>query len=104
MQNGRRFLFGAQRFLTEKEKNGFKKAFFWGIGRTEKERAAAGCSGSRRYLAVRLQLVQLSLAGMQESALVGKKASIGNSIWPNTSHGLSELLLPTFGQDLVGTQ
>ena len=47
MQNGRRFLFGAQRFLAEKEKNGFKKAFFGGIGRTEKVRAAAGCSGSR---------------------------------------------------------
>ena len=26
---------------------GSKRRFFWGIGRTEKERAAAGCSGSR---------------------------------------------------------
>ena len=56
------------------------------------------------YVAVFAQFVQLSLAGMQESFLLGKKASIGNSIWPKTSQGDSVLELPTFLHVFDGMQ
>ena len=56
------------------------------------------------YVAVFAQFVQLSLAGMQESFLLGKKASIGNSIWPKTSQGDSVLELLTFLHVFDGIQ
>jgi hypothetical protein len=41
---------------------------------------------------------------MQVSFLPGKKASIGKSIWLNTSQGFSSDVPETFGQLLVGMQ
>ena len=57
-----------------------------------------------RYSAVLAQPVQLCDGGIQASFLLGKKASIGNSICPKTSHGLSAPETPEFGHCLVGMQ
>ena len=54
--------------------------------------------------AVLAQPVQLCDGGMHESFFDGKNASIGNSICPNTSQGLSAPATPEFGHCLVGTQ
>ena len=55
-------------------------------------------------LAVRLHAVQLSDGWMQVSFLPGKNASIGKSIWLNTSQGFSSAAPETFGQLFVGMQ
>ena len=46
--------------------------------------------------------MQLCDGGIQASFLLGKKASIGNSICPKTSHGLSAPETPEFGHCLGG--
>ena len=51
-----------------------------------------------------LQPVQLSSGLMHGSFLPGKNASIGNSIWLKTSHGLSVPAVPDGGQVFDGTQ
>ena len=68
------------------------------------KRGVPGGTPFRYLLAVRLHEVQLSAGGMQVSFLPGKKASIGKSIWLNTSQGFSSAAPETFGQLLVGMQ
>ena len=77
------------------------KRFFKGI----KEKGSAGSGTPFSYLlAVRLHAVQLSDGGIQVSFLPGKNASIGKSIWLNTSQGFSSAAPETFGQLLLGMQ
>ena len=77
---------------------------FFERGKTEIKGPLYEEGGFFAYVAVFAQFVQLSLAGMQASFRLGKKASIGNSIWPKTSQGDSVLELPTFLHVFDGMQ
>lgn len=55
-------------------------------------------------LSVRAQLVQLFSGAMHEPSRVGKNASMGKSIWLNSSQGLCAASTALGVQDFVGMQ